>query len=77
MTEKLKKCPFCGGEAEVIQMPATIAVPEDTKKRGHFTVWCSFCDLLFGYDEDFGGYFTTKEDAIEAWNRRAECTGQV
>ena len=36
MSDQLKPCPFCGENAKVIQMPATIAVPEDIKKRGHF-----------------------------------------
>ncbi len=74
MSEELKPCPFCGGEnaAEVIEMKPSIPVSECLKKRGYFTVWCWTCDLMFGYDEDFGGKFDTKEDAIEAWNRRAE-----
>ena len=51
MTE-LRKCPFCGGEAETYSY--------------YFNEWyigcveCS-CDL---------GVFDTKEEAIEAWNRR-------
>lgn len=51
MTE-LRKCPFCGGEAEI--------------STYYFIEWyigcgeCS-CDL---------GVFDTKEEAIEAWNKR-------
>jgi Lar family restriction alleviation protein len=55
MTE-LRKCPFCGGEAETYSY--------------YFNEWyigcreCS-CDL---------GVFDTKEEAIEAWNKRVPPT---
>lgn len=29
------------------------------------------CDLLFGYDVDYGGEFDSQEEAVEAWNQRA------
>ena len=45
--DKLKKCPFCGGEAEI------------------FWVICKECTAE---TKDFD----TKEEAIEAWNRRVE-----
>ena len=54
---ELKHCPFCGGEAEIIQ-------------NDHFTdISCK--------DDECRGFtyylkFKTEEEAIEAWNRRAD-----
>lgn len=50
--KELKKCPFCGGEAEI---------------AGYKIFWviCKECTA-----ETKG--FDTREEAIEAWNRRAE-----
>ena len=54
--QELKRCPFCGGEAETYPY--------------YFNEWyigcreCS-CDL---------GVFDTKEEAIEAWNKRVPQT---
>ena len=54
----LKKCPFCGGEAEIFC---------DTEMGGtQYRVRCTNCPA------DVGRYWYWKEkDAIEAWNRRA------
>lgn len=62
MTEpKLKKCPFCGGEAEATEMQDTWY--NDTM---HWYICCSKCSCcLGGYGE-----FTTEAEAIEAWNKR-------
>ena len=62
MSEDLKRCPFCGGKAEIIG------------GEGEFNVRCSnykdvngdHCPLVMG-----GIYYDTKEKAINAWNRRA------
>lgn len=35
-------------------------------------ILCENCDLLFGYDMDYGGTFDTKEEAAKAWNRRSD-----
>ena len=54
MTEKLKPCPFCGNEAE-------------------FDEWKIFCIRCLNGDCDIKpqtDWFNTKEEAIEAWNRR-------
>ena len=56
MSEKLKACPFCGGEAFVHILGNEIA-------KGYY-IACDECGvktIVFGYE--------TK--AIEAWNRRA------
>lgn len=49
---ELKKCPFCGGEAEIIGCESAWIV-------------CKECYAKTGI-------FNTKEEAIEAWNRRME-----
>ncbi len=59
MSEELKSCPFCGGEAKMhtrLNSPYYAAVCKDTRCPGH--------NLYILY--------WTKEDAIKAWNRRAE-----
>ncbi|MCR4819356.1 MAG: Lar family restriction alleviation protein [Fretibacterium sp.] len=68
MTEKLKPCPFCGGEAAVVEIEPRLYRPVMNKP---FCVLCTSCDLYFGYDYDYGGEFDTKEEAAAAWNRRA------
>lgn len=66
--DKLKPCPFCGGR---------VAIAENTAPRLYrpvknhpYYICCYSCDLLFGYDVDYGGEFDSKEEAAEAWNRR-------
>ena len=58
---ELKHCPFCDGVAWATQ--------EDNCGHDYdeWFVWCPRCDLLFG----FGNHFQTKEEAIKAWNKRA------
>ena len=48
-------CPFCGGFAKV--------VPDDTSVHGYW-VKCSQCGV------EQGKPFDTREEAIEAWDRR-------
>lgn len=59
---KLKLCPFCGGEAEVIGY-----FQKGVANNYQYFVRCQKCKArpqLYGYT------FTSKEKAIEAWNRR-------
>ena len=51
---KLKKCPFCGGKGELWNNKLTYRL---------YGVICEECDCMTPY-------FTTREEAIEAWNRR-------
>lgn len=58
--DELKPCPFCGEQAEVYETPSngyTIVARHDD--------CCCFSNLMWGR-----GY-ETEEEAIEAWNRRA------
>lgn len=56
MTEKLKYCPFCGGEAILLWL-GNIAEGDWIK--------CVSCECQTKL-------YSTTSEAIEAWNRRAE-----
>lgn len=60
MSKKLKPCPFCGGEAELI---ATIRNWSGEPKMMYLVKCKNRCCNQFPHD--------TKEEAREAWNRRA------
>lgn len=54
---ELKPCPFCGGEAEIVENDCFVDVCcKNLRCRG----WASCLE------------YKTKKEAIEAWNRRAE-----
>ena len=64
MNEKLRPCPFCGGEACI----------EDISELDDMDViWMIVCDECGG-SASFGmdGCDATKDEAITAWNRRYE-----
>lgn len=58
---ELKPCPFCGDSAFLCDIPYSC-------EPGRLVMWAVECNgchtTTFEYD--------TKEEAIEAWNRRAE-----
>ena len=58
--EKLKSCPFCGGEASVYQAGYMYSAPQ-------YYIFCDEC----GCETPV---FNTEQDAIEAWNRRVPQT---
>ena len=60
MYEKLLPCPFCGGEADIEEISGN----PFTNEPYTWAVGCKDCNI--------GWYKETKEDAIAAWNRRAE-----
>lgn len=68
MTEKLKPCPFCGGVPSTADWITSRLYTRDNA----FCVYCPSCQLLFGFDADYGGQFATEQEAIETWNRRAQ-----
>lgn len=63
--EKLKPCPFCGGTAYLG------GEHEDSDMTGYY-VECTKCDVIMGGMCWNGGSFSTKEEAIKAWNRRVD-----
>ena len=75
MTDKLKPCPFCGGEVEIAQMGSSWRM-QWFITRGWGKNQCS-C-RVFMESEDFHRNDTTelkqkiKEKLINDWNRRAD-----
>ena len=63
--EKLKPCPFCGGEAVIMER-----YRKGTTNRKMYWVECKACWAAQYHGND-GGY-RTKAKATEAWNRRME-----
>lgn len=60
--EKLKPCPFCGGEVN------------RTVLYGNINFFkCKSCMAVISFDGDY--YNKHPNEAIEAWNRRAENDG--
>lgn len=57
--KRLKSCPFCGGEAKVINLLPLL--PELDKAY----VECKLCEVTTSY-------FETEEEAILFWNTRTE-----
>ena len=66
MTE-LKPCPFCGGEA-TLKWDTRYPRP-DCNRIVAFEVVCINSECIIYNADDV--YFYTPEEAIEAWNRRA------
>lgn len=56
MTDKLRECPFCGGQANIIEEPIL----------GAYQVYCTECPVNVGRY-----WFFEEEDAIKAWNKRS------
>lgn len=67
-TDELRPCPFCGGKAKVMKLDLD-SIDEGWQLWG---VWCED-DLNEKYAH--GHYidnYATKEEAVAAWNRRAD-----
>lgn len=58
MSEKLRPCPFCGGEARIAKRW------DDERNHDVWWIVCDECDMMT-YESN------TEEWLIEAWNRRA------
>ena len=73
---ELKKCPFCGGEAEIIECASGHGNREFIKD---YRIECPSCKIYFRRTtrlrlEEGQPVFIANgyQEAIEAWNRRAE-----
>ena len=66
MPNELKPCPFCGGEAKVIE------IPEELNWAGCYVVGCDDDLMCMGNINHFTMVFLTPETAAEAWNRRVD-----
>ena len=69
MTDKLLRCPFCGGEAEMQVIPDIDA----------YTVQCNECHTGIYRPLDNGQWviYASPEYAAKAWNTRAERTCEL
>lgn len=65
-TVKLLPCPFCGGEAELRYHPSCMRDPSHRA----WEVGCSLCSARVGCTIYAIG--KTIDEAIAAWNRRAD-----
>ena len=64
----LLPCPFCGGDAEIVVYDPRLLRPS----RNHvYSVSCNECEMMFGWDFDYGGRYDTEYEAMLAWNTRA------
>lgn len=80
MTEKLKPCPFCGGDVRIVKASSVFCVEEPiinyymiTRGRGKNGCRCRFVmesDRFYITDRKLARI--AKANLIEAWNRRAE-----
>ena len=61
--KKLRKCPFCGGEARLFH--------EHIANVKHSYVSCLECDVKGGHIP-ISTEYSSDEQAIEAWNMRRE-----
>lgn len=65
MENKLKPCPFCGGEAEIMRLKTLNIDP--SKIMPYYICGCPNCGCWFNTDE-----FHTEEEAVVMWNTRTE-----
>lgn len=66
--KELLPCQFCGGGANVVAYDPRLLRPS----RNHvYSVSCNECEMMFGWDIDYGGRYDTEYEAMLAWNTRA------
>lgn len=76
MTNDLKPCPFCGGEAYIRNSAGGWYVRCANKKRDYLPLMYEgspyYPACFLAHTKSYG--YETKEQAITAWNQRAERT---
>lgn len=65
MTE-LKPCPFCGHNAHVMQLKQSVSA------RYYVVCGNNAGQCIASEHYVFGRFFTAKQDAVNAWNRRTD-----
>lgn len=61
---EIKKCPFCGGEAEIEEYSVFDGYQGESTS---YLVYCSCCDCILTTSKN-----SNKQDIIEKWNRRVD-----
>ena len=64
---ELKPCPFCGSK----EAPALVTI-DGKEKDGFINSYCVVCYCWDWGCGASGGMYHSKEEAVEAWNRRVE-----
>ena len=72
MMEQLKPCPFCGRTNKLIIHEVSHLLDGTGIKQ--YTVVCNASGDNTGCGANCGYWHFTKQEAIEAWNRRAKDT---
>lgn len=78
MSEKLERCPFCGGEADFWTRQAG-----EVEEYQALIINCKDCsanmeEWVYKYDKNFADNFEKKKaEMFEAWNRRIEWIAKV
>jgi hypothetical protein len=67
MNKKLKSCPYCGGEAEIMQLDFIESILKGTWIIGCDGIKGSMCP---GYIYKCSPVYTSEELAIQMWNSR-------
>ena len=67
--DKLKPCPFCGGEANIVTRDVEPQGDSWYGTKEETFVQCKSCGCCL-FDEVFHSGFCENCDAIESWNRR-------
>ena len=63
---RLKRCPFCGGDAELRVFKIIPSPPNNTNQR--YVVRCTHTKCMGRSNKQFAH----KSDAVKAWNKRWE-----
>lgn len=71
MIDKLKPCPFCGSEKLIITNRKELEECNNFERYECIPCYTVCCDFNQGGCGAASGYRLIKEEAIEAWNRRA------